>query len=292
MEKGVIETSFAKESGYGNAVYSKMGTQKNADYITQLFGPKKAFDESANDSPFNPDGTTNVNYKPKNIKPKGTNKEFESVALPNYIRKQREKAMVGKDNFFDKVITKMENQGEQDITGFLGKLKQKEEEAKQARLQREQADGTPELKKEPVRTGNSSVVSPRDNPNGKKINYDKHGKPIPYWKPILTLPSEKYANDFIDKGESNAKASAVFRSRTREHVHQQDFQHQVGDDFMSADKYNPRTRMSKPNATKMITFSPNQLERRTFYFEGDPAVLVHTQNRFNMLQTVREQRAI
>ena len=33
------------------------------------------------------------------------------------------------------------------------------------------------------------------------------------------------------------------------------------------------------------------MERRTLYFEGDPADLVHTQNRFNMLQTVKEERA-
>ena len=45
------------------------------------------------------------------------------------------------------------------------------------------------------------------------------------------------------------------------------------------------------NIAKDLTFSPNQLERRTLYFEGDPADLVHTQNRFNMLQTVRAERA-
>lgn len=39
-----------------------------------------------------------------------------------------------------------------------------------------------------------------------------------------------------------------------------------------------------------MTFSPNQIERRTLYFEGDPAELVQTQNRFNMLQTVKAER--
>ena len=41
-QKAVIETSFAKDSGYGNPVFSKFGSARNADHINALFGPKKA----------------------------------------------------------------------------------------------------------------------------------------------------------------------------------------------------------------------------------------------------------
>lgn len=44
-QKAVIETSFAKESGYGNPVFSKLAAAKNADYITALFGPRKEIGE-------------------------------------------------------------------------------------------------------------------------------------------------------------------------------------------------------------------------------------------------------
>ena len=42
-QKAVIETSFAKESGYGNPVFSKFGTARNVDHMHQLFGQKKQF---------------------------------------------------------------------------------------------------------------------------------------------------------------------------------------------------------------------------------------------------------
>lgn len=48
--KTVIETSFSKDSGYGNAVFSKVGAQNNAEYIGMLFGPKKDFAFVANRS--------------------------------------------------------------------------------------------------------------------------------------------------------------------------------------------------------------------------------------------------
>lgn len=44
-QKAVIEASFAKESGYGNAVFSKKGKSMNIDHMTHLFGPKKEFGE-------------------------------------------------------------------------------------------------------------------------------------------------------------------------------------------------------------------------------------------------------
>ena len=40
-QKAVIETSFAKESGYGNPVFSKFANARNADHMSALFGPKK-----------------------------------------------------------------------------------------------------------------------------------------------------------------------------------------------------------------------------------------------------------
>jgi len=43
MEGTVIETSFAKESGFGNAVYSNVASQRNSNYMGQLFGPKRDF---------------------------------------------------------------------------------------------------------------------------------------------------------------------------------------------------------------------------------------------------------
>ena len=59
---------------------------------------------------------------------------------------------------------------------------------------------------------------------------------------------------------------------------------------MGSDKYYPRYGVTQRNVAAQMTISPNQLERRTLYFEGDPAELVHTQNRFNMLKTVRAER--
>ena len=45
-QQTVIETSFAKSSGYGNAVFSKTAHQRNVDHINELFGDSKQFDLS------------------------------------------------------------------------------------------------------------------------------------------------------------------------------------------------------------------------------------------------------
>ena len=45
MQKAVITASFAKDSGHGNAVFSKFGKARNVDHISALYGPKKEFDE-------------------------------------------------------------------------------------------------------------------------------------------------------------------------------------------------------------------------------------------------------
>ena len=44
QQQDVIETSFAKSSGYGNAVFSKAAHNRNIDHINELFGEKKKFD--------------------------------------------------------------------------------------------------------------------------------------------------------------------------------------------------------------------------------------------------------
>ena len=42
--QAIIETSFAKESGYGNSVFSKVASARNGDHINELFGAKKEFE--------------------------------------------------------------------------------------------------------------------------------------------------------------------------------------------------------------------------------------------------------
>ena len=44
QQSDVIETSFAKESGFGNAVFSKAAATRNVDHINELFGERKKFD--------------------------------------------------------------------------------------------------------------------------------------------------------------------------------------------------------------------------------------------------------
>ena len=53
-QKAVIETSFAKDSGYGNPVFSKLASAKNADYISALFGPRKELGDSEIDRIYGP----------------------------------------------------------------------------------------------------------------------------------------------------------------------------------------------------------------------------------------------
>ena len=43
MEKAVITASFAKDSGHGNSVFSKIAVAKNVDHMSALYGPKKEF---------------------------------------------------------------------------------------------------------------------------------------------------------------------------------------------------------------------------------------------------------
>lgn len=62
------------------------------------------------------------------------------------------------------------------------------------------------------------------------------------------------------------------------------------DEFVGPDKYEPRFGQTQRNISHKMAFSTRQPERRTLYFEGGPAELVHTQNRFNMLQTVWAER--
>lgn len=76
----------------------------------------------------------------------------------------------------------------------------------------------------------------------------------------------------------------------REHTYDLGQRFAPNDEFLGPDKFYPRFNYLKPKSIN-ATFSPSQIERRTLYFEGDPAELVHTQNRFNMLQKVWEEHA-
>ena len=51
--------------------------------------------------------------------------------MPNYLRKQRQKALnAEKDNFFDEVTVTMKNEGATEIGDFLQQLKRRKIEAK------------------------------------------------------------------------------------------------------------------------------------------------------------------
>ena len=69
---------------------------------------------------------------------------------------------------------------------------------------------------------------------------DKHGRPIPYWKPILVLPSDKFQKDLIDKGETIKTVQNAFRTISREHDFHTKNRMQFNDEFVGADKYFPR----------------------------------------------------
>ena len=48
------------------------------------------------------------------------------------------------------------------------------------------------------------------------------------------------------------------------------------DATVGPNKFRPNFKSIEPLAAKMAHISPSQLERRTLYFEGGPADLVHT----------------
>ena len=53
------------------------------------------------------------------VKPKGQKKDYDSVRLPNYLRKQREKESAKQENYFDEVARTMKKEGAGDISDFL-----------------------------------------------------------------------------------------------------------------------------------------------------------------------------
>ena len=69
--------------------------------------------------------------KPQNtrrtVKPKGQKKEFETVKLPNYLRKQRQKELESQTNYFDEVTQGMQHEGMNDVVDFLSQLQQKKQ---------------------------------------------------------------------------------------------------------------------------------------------------------------------
>lgn len=100
------------------------------------------------------------------------------------------------DTYFDEVANTMKNEGQSDISDFLLQLKRRKEEAKRKREEELRELEDADEKKVTNKVTNQKPI------NGKQQPLDKHGKPIPYWKPILVLPQEKYMKDFVDKGES------------------------------------------------------------------------------------------
>ena len=69
------------------------------------------------------------------VKPKGQKKDYDSVRLPNYLRKQREKESAKQENYFDEVARTMKKEGAGDIGDFLVTLGQRKEEIKRRRME-------------------------------------------------------------------------------------------------------------------------------------------------------------
>ena len=80
----------------------------------------------------------------------------------------------------------------------------------------------------------------------------------------------------MDKGESIKTVQRAFRTMGREHDYNTKNRMAFNDEFVGADKYYPKFSQVEANVAKQLTFSPNQIERQTLYFEGDPAELVQT----------------
>ena len=74
----------------------------------------------------------------------------------------------------------------------------------------------------------------------QKRRYDKHGKLIPFWKPILELPSDKFSKDFVDKGETFKKQMGAFRTVPRSHQESITKKNAFNDEFIGSEKYYPR----------------------------------------------------
>ena len=114
----------------------------------QLFGPKREFgfiasegDSSREELFFESKGaideTEGIKKRHQIVKPKGQPKGFQSAALPSYLRKQRNKELEGKNNYYDQVMKGIKEEGKTDITNFLCQLKEREE---QKQRQKEEAD--------------------------------------------------------------------------------------------------------------------------------------------------------
>lgn len=161
MQKSpVIETTFAKDSGYGNSVYSRVGARDNANYIGQLFGPKQQFEQMAEcdinefsqrtetamsgvtSSAKNPSTMKSPVPQPikedpevvkqrhdidevlslrKPLKLTVRSKEFKTVAVPKYERKQREKALAN-DGYHEQVYTGTGARTDAEIMQYVGHL--------------------------------------------------------------------------------------------------------------------------------------------------------------------------
>lgn len=137
--------------------------------------------------------------------------------MPSYLLKRRNKELEYKDNYYDQVMEGMKNEGKTDISNFLVQLKERAEEKQRQTEEAERAkadeDSTPKGKK---RDQNKATKNPETQlvKTGQKLGKD--GKPIPLWKPILELPSEKYCKLFVDRGKTFKTLQRAFRTNTRE----------------------------------------------------------------------------
>ena len=78
-------------------------------------------------SPVNAAGSPQKKPARRMVKPKGQKKEYETVKLPNYLRKQRQKEMENNTNYFDQVTQGMQQEGMSDVVDFLSQLQKKKQ---------------------------------------------------------------------------------------------------------------------------------------------------------------------
>ena len=175
--------------------------------------------------------------------------------------------MEGQDNYFDEVTKNLRSDGNAEVSDFLIALKKKKEEAIRLKEAAERDDDEDVKKNQPSKPAQDATGKDKD---GKQL-IGKDGKQIPSWRPDRTHPAERFQEYFVDKGESIKQLQPAFRSMPRQHNEDLKQRWAFNDAHIGSDKYYPKFTSVQPNIAKQFTFSPNQIERRTLYFEGDPA---------------------
>ena len=138
----------------------------------------------------------------------------------------------------------MQNEGKGDISNFLTELKQRKEEAMRLRQEEEDEEAGIDPKKKDNRKANdtknqdANAASPAPRAGGKGVGRD--GRPVPVWKPVIVLPSEKFAKQFVDKGETFKEQQHAFRTIPREHDHRTRLRMGPNDEFVGSAKFYPK----------------------------------------------------